>query len=57
MPIVKKDGSDGLLKSGEFGEAIIRELPFYDVSQIEDQQLLLGEDLYYNRHSIPPFHC
>ncbi|KXN73283.1 hypothetical protein CONCODRAFT_36004 [Conidiobolus coronatus NRRL 28638] len=40
MPLRLKDGSPGLLWKGEFGDAVKSELPFYDVSGVEDPRLL-----------------
>ncbi|KAI8868274.1 hypothetical protein GQ42DRAFT_164242 [Ramicandelaber brevisporus] len=40
MSLRQPDGTPGLLATGEFGGAVLRELPFYDVSDISDQRLL-----------------
>lgn len=42
MPIVMANGQPGLLASGKFGEAVEKELPLYDLSDIEDTRLLAG---------------
>ena len=42
MPIKTKDGKEGLLKLGTFGDTLMKELPDYtaEVEKIEDSQLL-----------------
>lgn len=40
MPIWKADGTPGLCQNGEFGDAVLKELPLIDVSDIEDSHLL-----------------
>ncbi|CAO3599912.1 unnamed protein product [Absidia cylindrospora] len=40
MPLQLMDGRPGLLASGQFGDAVRKELPLYDVDQITDQRLL-----------------
>ena len=40
MSLTQPNGSLGLLSKGEFGDAIHRELPEYDVSGIKDSKLL-----------------
>lgn len=40
MPLKKTDGTPGLCASGEFGAAVLAELPLIDVSDIEDSRLL-----------------
>eukprot|EP00128_Syssomonas_multiformis_P016889 Colp12_sorted_trinity150504_noHs@4129 len=40
MPVVLDNGKPGLLASGEFGAAVLKELPEYDVSDIKDTHLL-----------------
>jgi len=42
MPLKKTDGSPGLLSKGEFGDRVLRDLPLYDISDIEDTNLLAG---------------
>ena len=42
MPVLKKDGSSGLLKEGNFGAAVLKELPLYDVDSITDSRLISG---------------
>ena len=39
-PIIKEDGSPGLMALGKFAEAVANDLPLYDVSDIEDTRLL-----------------
>jgi indoleamine 2,3-dioxygenase len=40
MPLTLPDGSPGLLAKGEFGPAVLKELPEYDVKDIHDPALL-----------------
>eukprot|EP00049_Salpingoeca_infusionum_P013395 m.250431 g.250431 ORF g.250431 m.250431 type:complete len:494 (+) comp15435_c0_seq1:477-1958(+) len=40
MPIHKPDGSPGLLATGDFGAAVDKGLPLYDVSRVTDPVLL-----------------
>ncbi|KAK9765080.1 hypothetical protein K7432_006886 [Basidiobolus ranarum] len=40
MPLKLADGSDGLLRKGELGQAVTNELPVYDVDHIHDTRLL-----------------
>ncbi|CAO3686796.1 unnamed protein product [Umbelopsis ramanniana] len=40
MPIRCRDGSPGLLAHGQFGDAVMSELPVYNVDDIQDNQLL-----------------
>jgi len=42
MPIKRRDGSEGLLKTGKFGDAVQKELPDYskEIEKITDTQLL-----------------
>ncbi|KAJ3114179.1 hypothetical protein HDU96_002445 [Phlyctochytrium bullatum] len=40
MTVKMADGSPGLLGKGEFGDAVNKELPLYDVDSIRDQRLL-----------------
>ncbi|RKP06961.1 hypothetical protein THASP1DRAFT_35029 [Thamnocephalis sphaerospora] len=40
MSLLQPDGSDGLLVTGEFGAAVDRELPEYDLSHVTDTRLL-----------------
>ncbi|CAG8438240.1 3341_t:CDS:10 [Ambispora gerdemannii] len=40
MPINLPDGNKGLLARGELGDAVKKNLPFYDVSDVTDQRLL-----------------
>ncbi|KAJ2726917.1 hypothetical protein GGI07_000245 [Coemansia sp. Benny D115] len=40
MPMLKRDGTYGLLHSGRFGERVERELPLYDVEFIFDPRIL-----------------
>ncbi|GMK57446.1 hypothetical protein CspeluHIS016_0402800 [Cutaneotrichosporon spelunceum] len=40
MRLHKKDGTDGLLMTGEFGAAVDRDLPEYDLSKVTDGELL-----------------
>lgn len=42
MPLTLKDGSKGLLALGQFGEAC-KSLPQYDLSNVEDSELLSGK--------------
>lgn len=42
MPIRCRDGSPGLLAHGQFGDAVMSELPVYNVDDIQDNQLLSG---------------
>lgn len=42
MPLTLKDGSKGLLALGQFGEAC-KSLPQYDLSKVEDSELLSGK--------------
>ena len=39
-PIIKEDGSSGLLAHGKFADAVVKDLPLYDASKIEDTRLL-----------------
>lgn len=41
MSLVQDGGGRGLLADGKFGEAV-KDLPLYDVSQVEDQRLLMA---------------
>lgn len=40
MPLVLPDGKPGLLAGGQFGAAVEKELPLYDLSNVTDQRLL-----------------
>lgn len=40
MPVRKRDGSPGLLADGKFGDAVLKELPVFDVSGINDPALV-----------------
>ncbi|BEJ17682.1 hypothetical protein CspHIS471_0610830 [Cutaneotrichosporon sp. HIS471] len=40
MRLQKKDGKPGLLMTGEFGAAVDRDLPEYDISKVTDGELL-----------------
>lgn len=51
MPLTLPDGSKGLLALGEFGEAC-KSLPQYDLSKVEDSELLSGKFLL--SHPCPP---
>jgi indoleamine 2,3-dioxygenase len=44
MPIKTRDGGEGLLKHGTFGDTLMKELPDYtaEVEKIEDNQLLVA---------------
>jgi len=42
MPLTLKDGSKGLLALGQFGDAC-KALPQYDLSKVEDSELLSGK--------------
>ena len=42
MPVHLPNGEGGLLAKGQLGEAV-KDLPQYDVSNINDQRLLSGE--------------
>lgn len=44
MPIRCRDGSPGLLAHGQFGDAVMSELPVYNVDDIQDNQLLSGTE-------------
>lgn len=43
MRLQKKDGTPGLLATGDFGKAVERDLPEYDISKVNDGELLSGE--------------
>lgn len=43
MRLQKKDGTPGLLATGDFGAAVERDLPEYDVSKVNDGELLSGK--------------
>lgn len=43
MRLQKKDGTPGLLATGDFGAAVERDLPEYDISKVNDGELLSGE--------------
>lgn len=43
MRLQKKDGSAGLLATGDFGAAVERDLPEYDISKVTDGELLSGK--------------
>lgn len=45
MPMQLPDGTPGLLASGQFGDAVRDELPFYDVDTLTDQRLLSGKKI------------
>ncbi len=40
MPLIKADKTPGLCATGEFGDAVLRELPLYEVDDITDTRLL-----------------
>ena len=42
MPLMLPNGSKGLLAKGEFGDRVLRDLPLYDISDIEDTHVLAG---------------
>lgn len=42
MSVKRKDGSPGLLATGDFGAAVDAELPEYDLSKVTDSQVLSG---------------
>ncbi|PKY46750.1 IDO-domain-containing protein [Rhizophagus irregularis] len=44
MPIHLPDGREGLLANGQLGDAVKRDLPQFDVSDITDQRLLSGRE-------------
>jgi hypothetical protein len=46
MPIRCRDGSPGLLAHGQFGDAVVSELPVYNVDDIHDNQLLSGTECH-----------
>lgn len=43
MSVKTKDGSPGLLATGDFGAAVEAELPEYDLSKVTDQRVLSGK--------------
>ncbi|KAJ3268867.1 hypothetical protein HDU76_011361, partial [Blyttiomyces sp. JEL0837] len=40
MPLILEDGTPGLLAKGEFGDAVKKELPVYNVADIKDSRTL-----------------
>ncbi|KAJ3313261.1 hypothetical protein HDV04_002245 [Boothiomyces sp. JEL0838] len=42
MTLTRDDGTPGLLAKGEFGDAVLKELPVLSVADIEDQELLMA---------------
>lgn len=42
MSLELPNGKPGLLAKGQFGDAVKKELPLYDVSKIQDQALLMA---------------
>lgn len=42
MSLTLPDGTPGLLSKGAFGNAVDKELPLYDMSEVNDQELLMA---------------
>lgn len=55
MSVKTKDGSPGLLATGDFGAAVEAELPEYDLSKVTDQRTLSGKPIH--SHSADPQPC
>lgn len=54
MSVKTKDGSPGLLATGDFGAAVDAELPEYDLSKVTDQRVLSGKSaLLFGADSSP----
>ena len=55
MPLIKKDGTPGLLAKDQLGRAV-EALPEYNVEHITDQALLMGTILYMSTTEIIAYH-